>query len=217
MSRYFNWSVDANEDWETLWDDFFLLYDIMHEPVSHLVEPVLPRFDLILRKPNPSTPHLHSTWWALLFYRGFQNDTVSVKRRILEYVLSIESPEALNVLGCEFEFIFSALLTTLDNTALYSVPTLGTMVSPFGEMVRTFCGRLIKAYEKDEDRYYTFSNAILLSSETISTPAHSSCILRHWEFDPDIVHHGGARGGDSHACLGTRGFEISTRFGRKTS
>lgn len=151
--RYFEWSVDSDKDWENLWDDFFLLYDIMHEPVSHLVEPVLPRFDLILRKPaSPSTPHLHSTWWSLLFYRGFQNDTVSVKRKIVEYVLSIESLEALNVLGCEFEFIFSALFITIDNTALYSVPTLGTMVSPFGEMVRTFVGRLIQAYKKDEDR-----------------------------------------------------------------
>lgn len=119
----------------------------MHENVIHLVDPVLPRFETLLH-----SNELDASWWVLLLYRGFQNDTPSVKKGLLEFIFSRENPSILNKLGSEQGFMFAALLKILDNTNLFSVPTQGTLVSPFGEHYREFLARLIKSFENDTDR-----------------------------------------------------------------
>jgi hypothetical protein len=58
----------------------------------------------------------------------------------------------LNKLGVEQGFMFAALLKILDSTSLFSVPTQGTLVSPFGEHYRLFLVRLIKAFENKQDK-----------------------------------------------------------------
>lgn len=144
---YFKWSTSISKEFSEYWDDWFLLYDIMHENVIHLVDPVLPRFETLLH-----SNELDASWWVLLLYRGFQNDTPSVKKGLLEFIFSRENPSILNKLGSEQGFMFAALLKILDNTNLFSVPTQGTLVSPFGEHYREFLARLIKSFENDTDR-----------------------------------------------------------------
>ncbi|KAI8988894.1 hypothetical protein BDB01DRAFT_719270 [Pilobolus umbonatus] len=144
---YFTWKTSESEDYVNHWDDWFLLYDIMHENVIHLVEPVLPRFEVLL-----NADVLHPSWWILVFYRGFQNDISSVKKGVLEYIFSRENPFILNKMGIEHSFIFGALFKTLDQTALFAVPTQGTLVSPFGEHYRHFMFNLIASFEREEDK-----------------------------------------------------------------
>ena len=144
---YFKWNTSLSKEFSDYWDDWFLLYDIMHENVIHLVSPVLPRFETLL-----NANALDASWWVLLLYRGFQNDTPSVKKGLLEFIFTRENPVILNRLGVEQGFMFAALLKTLDTTGLFSVPTQGTLVSPFGEHYRSFLVRLIKAFENEQEK-----------------------------------------------------------------
>ncbi|KAG0167145.1 Tar (HIV-1) RNA binding protein 1 [Apophysomyces sp. BC1034] len=145
---YFNWSTENSQACLDLWDDWFLLYDTMHEAVVHLVEPVLPRFELLLS----DAARMEASWWILLFYRGFQNETASVKKAILEYIFGIQNSKCLNLLGNQNDFIFGTLFKTLDVTALYSVPTQGTLVSPFGEHLKAFVTHLVCALEQQQEK-----------------------------------------------------------------
>lgn len=146
-TKYFEWSADKSRVYADQWADWFLLYDIMHESVIHLVEPVLPRFEPLLV--SEAAP-LDASWWICLFYRGFQNDTASVKKGILEYIFGLENVKCLNILGSEREFIFGALFKSIDLTSLYTVPTQGTLVSPFGEKLRSFTRHLVEAFYDKE-------------------------------------------------------------------
>lgn len=119
----------------------------MHETVIHLIDPVLPRFETLL-----NANALDASWWVLLFYRGFQNDVASVKKGLLEFIFSRENSSILNKMGMEQGFMFGALFKTVDYTALFQVPTQGTLVSPFGEHFRAFLVHLIAAFENEQDK-----------------------------------------------------------------
>ncbi|KAI9281150.1 hypothetical protein BY458DRAFT_430265 [Sporodiniella umbellata] len=139
---YFKWDSAQSKRYSECWEDWFLLYDIMHENVIHLVDPVLPRFEALLN----ADFGMDASWWILLFYRGFQNETSSVKKGLLEYIFTRQDIKTLNKLGVEQEFMFGALFKTVDSTALFAVPTQGALVSPFGENFRSFIYRLVQSF-----------------------------------------------------------------------
>ena len=92
------------------------------------------------------------SWWILLFYRGFANDMASVKKGILEYVFGLQNPLSLNLLASHGDFIFGTLLKSIDIISMYSVPTQGTLVSPFGEKLKEFMHRLVQAIDTQEHK-----------------------------------------------------------------
>ncbi|KAI8359079.1 hypothetical protein EDC96DRAFT_545587 [Choanephora cucurbitarum] len=144
---FFSWDYTQSQQYLEHWDDWFLLYDIMHESVIHLVEPVLPRFETLIR-----ADLLDASWWILLFYRGFQNDVASVKKGLLEFIFSRQQPDVLQKMGVQHMFIFGALLKTLDVASLFQVPTQGTFVSPFGEHFKSFLVHVIESFDQEQDK-----------------------------------------------------------------
>ncbi|KAG1051318.1 hypothetical protein G6F43_006464 [Rhizopus delemar] len=166
-TTYFKWEADKSKQYSECWEDWFLLYDIMHESVIHLVDPVLPRFEILLNADNV----MDATWWTLLFYRGFQNETASVKKGLLEYIFSRENPQTLNKMGVEQGFMFGALFKTVDTTALFAVPTQGALVSPFGEHFKSFIYRLVQSIKKEEDKVDFLRHLIHHLSHVVSSPA----------------------------------------------
>ncbi|KAG2223961.1 hypothetical protein INT45_013418, partial [Circinella minor] len=148
-TKYFEWSNEKSELYSTQWADWFLLYEIVHETVIHLVEPVLPRLEVLLTNTDIN---MDPSWWILLFYRGFANDMASVKKGILEYVFGLQNPLSLNLLASHSDFIFGTLLKSIDIISMYSVPTQGTLVSPFGEKLKDFMHRLVQAIDTQEHK-----------------------------------------------------------------
>lgn len=163
---YFKWDVNQSKKHLEIWDDWFLLYDIMHENVIHLVDPVLPRFETLL---NANT--LDASWWILLLYRGFQNDIASVKKGLLEFIFSRQDKRVLNKMGVEQAFMFGALFKTVDSTNLFQVPTQGTLVSPFGEHFRSFLVNLINALEDQLEKINFLRHLIHHLSHVVSSYA----------------------------------------------
>lgn len=148
-TRYFEWSIAKSEFYADQWADWFLLYEIMHETVIHLVEPVLPRFEMMLT--NAETT-MDPSWWILLFYRGFQNETYSVKKGILEYIFTLENQNVLQLLASQYDFMFGAMLKTVDVMSMYTVPTQGVLISPFGEKLKSFIRNLISAVDDTDEK-----------------------------------------------------------------
>lgn len=161
---YFKWDTTQSQVYLEYWDDWFLLYDIMHENVIHLVDPVLPRFETLLK-----ADFLDASWWILLLHRGFQNDIASVRKGLLEYIFSRQDPDVLNKLGVQQAFMFGALFKTVDNTALFQVPTQGTMVSPFGEHFRFFMLHLIDSIQDKQEKVQFLRQLIHHISHVVSS------------------------------------------------
>ncbi|CAO3617655.1 unnamed protein product [Cunninghamella echinulata] len=147
-TNYFQWNTDMAEKYTNLWDDWFLLYEIMHENVIHLVQPVLPRFEYLLSY----EPRLDASWWTLILHRGFNNETVVIQKEIWEYIFARQNLDTLNQLGCQLNFFFGTLLKTIDSTTLYSVPTQGTLVSPFGEHLKSFITKIVSAFNNQDTK-----------------------------------------------------------------
>jgi tRNA guanosine-2'-O-methyltransferase len=148
-THFFKWEDDKSQAYQNLYEDFFLLYDIMHENVLHLVDPILPRFELLLFSSDPA---IDPSWWTLLLYRGFQNEAMSVRKRILEYVFGFETKQSLLAVARQYDFLFGVFFAAIDTTSLYTVSTLGAMVSPTGEMLRGFIRKLIEAVEDTDEK-----------------------------------------------------------------
>lgn len=139
----------------------------MHENVIHLVDPVLPRFEILLN----ADFGMDASWWILLFYRGFQNETSSVKKGLLEYIFTRQDKMTLNKLGVEQGFMFGALFKTVDSTALFAVPTQGALVSPFGENFRSFIYRLVQSFEQENAKADFLKHLIHHISHVVGSPA----------------------------------------------
>lgn len=148
-TRYFQWEDAKSQEYQYLYEDLFLLYDIMHENVGHLVDPILPRLETLM---IGSGLALDPSWWTLLLYRGFQNEAISVRKKILEYVLNLDKPASLLVVAKRPEFLFGVFFGAIDTSSLYTVQTLGTMISPFGEMLRKFIRNLIQCLDDPKEK-----------------------------------------------------------------
>ncbi|ORX62740.1 hypothetical protein DM01DRAFT_1403192 [Hesseltinella vesiculosa] len=145
---YFEWDNAMADDYDRVWDEWFLLYDVMHETEVHLVTPVLPRLEHLMS----AQPSLHSSWWNLLIYRGFHGDCNSSQKAIWEYIFTRKQPDTLNRIGSQLDFFFNTLWKCLDSTALFAVSGLGLMVSAFGEHVKTFIARLVPSIKESNVR-----------------------------------------------------------------
>ncbi|ORZ16603.1 hypothetical protein BCR42DRAFT_415426 [Absidia repens] len=148
-TKYFEWSAVRSDEYTDLWDDWFLLYDTMHESMVHLVEPVLNRFESLL---GSTQVRLDTSWWILLLYRGFNNEIRSIQMVIWEYIFARQNSNTLDQLASQSDFFFGAFLKSIDNTSIFSVSTQGTMVSPFGEHLKSFMARIISNFTSMDDK-----------------------------------------------------------------
>ncbi|KAJ3408952.1 hypothetical protein CcCBS67573_g03606 [Chytriomyces confervae] len=136
-TEFFTWS--RNGERSSLWNDYFIVLDILQESSAHLIEPILPKFHLFTQ------PSFHVSWWTVLMTRGLSNNSSTVRKRVIEYLVSETD---LTRLFCSSgspaeDFLWRILIPALDNAYLYHVSGLGSYISPFGEKVRQFIKRII--------------------------------------------------------------------------
>ncbi|KAJ3030730.1 UNVERIFIED_CONTAM: Tar (HIV-1) RNA binding protein 1 [Siphonaria sp. JEL0065] len=140
-SEIFIWDAKQSPN---LWNDYFIVFDILQESGAHLIEPILPKLSLFL---NPST--IHPFWWVTLMIRGVHNNSAPMKKRILEYLISSTDNNGLVLKtlcghASAEKFLLGTLIQELDAAFLYHVSGLGSFVSPFGEKVRGFVASVMK-------------------------------------------------------------------------
>ncbi|KAI9331609.1 hypothetical protein BDR26DRAFT_899277 [Obelidium mucronatum] len=128
------WDVSRSPN---LWNDYFVVLDILQESSGHLIEPILPKLSLFL-----NSDCMHATWWITLMKRGIQNNSAPMRKRILEYLISspVDLVLVVETLCSDIgrEFLLKTLIPALDSSYLYHVSGLGSFVSLFGEKVRAF-------------------------------------------------------------------------------
>jgi len=52
---------------------------------------------------------LDISWILIILKRGFQNDAIAVRKRFVRFLIDIEDPNRLRILGSQFSFIFGKL------------------------------------------------------------------------------------------------------------
>ncbi|KAI9143336.1 hypothetical protein BKA69DRAFT_1123139 [Paraphysoderma sedebokerense] len=142
-SSLFVW--DNNIDMGNVWKDFFLLYEVSQETYSHLIEPALHKLDQYLSQ-SPSgatTGNLAMSWWNIIFIKGFQNESLSSRKIILNYILSNQSRDITNRVAGQTEFMRLHFFPALETQGLYVVGGVGNMVSVFGESISDWVRRVI--------------------------------------------------------------------------
>nr|KAJ3418092.1 Tar (HIV-1) RNA binding protein 1 [Polyrhizophydium stewartii] len=145
-----------------MWEEFFLVFDTVQEPYVHLVEPQIPKIGALLRKRSAKGLEfsLHPAWWIALLQRGAQNSAHPIRRRILDYVLSVRDPDQLAVLASSLGFTAGSLLRQLDEPSQFAVPGLGIFLSPFGEKLSEFLVSLCRAFPTREACFTFLSRTI---------------------------------------------------------
>ncbi|KAJ3416153.1 Tar (HIV-1) RNA binding protein 1 [Chytridiales sp. JEL 0842] len=155
FSPLFKWSSGANREFNALWQEYFHLYETSNETVPHLFEPLMMKLPQLLHSRKTSSGDevkLDVSWWKILIRIGTSNKLLTIRKRVLEHILTHEDPVMERVLAGEGEFVLKDVLVKLDMNALYVVPGLGNFVSPFGEKLREFIVRLVSAFEETEKK-----------------------------------------------------------------
>ncbi|KAI9205430.1 uncharacterized protein BJ171DRAFT_73455 [Polychytrium aggregatum] len=162
-TRYFQWSSADTKTYSAMWDEFFLLFDTMQESYPHLVVPILPKLSAFMqpKESRGSTLKIDVSWWCLLFERGCQNFTLVIRKKVIEYILSLEDSLTL-LLGQQWKFLTDFFHKHIDVTMFYTIPGLGLFISPMGEKLKEFIGRLLSGYSvSDQGRLLSMAIANL--------------------------------------------------------
>jgi tRNA(Leu) C34 or U34 (ribose-2'-O)-methylase TrmL len=150
----FNFNQNIAKECSACWSNFFLLYDMVQETYVHLVDPILPKFLEIIPTGKNESYELDISWILIILKRGFQNDAIAVRKRFVRFLIDIEDPNRLRILGSQFSFIFDSFLKVLDTASFYSVPGLGSFISPFGEALFHFTKRVVESFNNQEKKTY---------------------------------------------------------------
>ncbi|OUM64747.1 hypothetical protein PIROE2DRAFT_8436 [Piromyces sp. E2] len=150
----FNFNKDIAKECSSCWTNFFLLYDMVQETYVHLVDPILPKFLDIIPTGKNESYELDISWILIILKRGFQNDAIAVRKRFVRFLIDIDDPDRLRILGSQFNFFFDSFLNVLDTASFYSVPGLGSFISPFGEALYLFIKRIVESFIDESNRTY---------------------------------------------------------------
>ncbi|KAJ3237857.1 Tar (HIV-1) RNA binding protein 1 [Chytriomyces hyalinus] len=182
-TEFFAWSRVG--EISSLWNDYFIVLDILQESSAHLIEPILPKFHLFTQ------PSFHVSWWTVLMTRGLSNNSSTVRKRVIEYLVS--ETDLTRLFSCNGspgdDFLWRVLIPALDNAYLYHVSGLGSYISPFGEKVRRFIKRIILASgNKVGGRAVTFATRMGCLYIIMGLADASEHVDKHTEADWRVLH-----------------------------
>lgn len=149
-ARIFCWHPEHKKAWVDAWNNFVLLYESLQQPQVHIVAPMLPLLDTFLRRRALDEPWLGLSWWEVLMAVGFKNDSVAVRRVVLEGVLRL-GEETFPALHTAQSFVFGQLLKHCDTTSFYYPIDTTRFVSRFGELVVGFYSRFLASIPSREE------------------------------------------------------------------
>ena len=139
---------DVNK-WYTLWSNFCLLYETIQETQVHLIEPVLPLLETLLRPDDHVW--LGLPWWECIMKRAFANQAVSVRRVVLNAIIELNIKE-LPMLKASLGFLFGPLLNILSNSFLYAAIEAVQIHSGFGDKVAAFYKNFIDSFTDKHEK-----------------------------------------------------------------
>ena len=139
---------DVNK-WYALWSNFCLLYETIQETQVHLIEPVLPLLETLLRPDNDVW--LGMPWWECIMKKAFANQAISVRKVVLNAIIELNIKE-LPVLRTSLGFLFGPLLSILSNSFLYTAIEAIQIHSGFGDKVAAFYKNFIDSFTEGYEK-----------------------------------------------------------------
>ena len=146
-ARLLYWD-DVNK-WYALWSNFCLLYETVQETQVHLIEPVLPLLETLL-KPN-NDAWLGMPWWECIVKKAFANQAISVRKIVLNAIIELNIKE-LPMLRTSLSFLFGPLLSILSNSFLYTAIEAVQIHSGFGDKVAAFYKSFIDSFTEGYEK-----------------------------------------------------------------
>ncbi|WKX93357.1 hypothetical protein Q1695_010978 [Nippostrongylus brasiliensis] len=148
---------------ESGWNDFFTLAQCLEEPQFHIINPVLPRLDVVLKSVYSNS--LEFRWAKLLFIRAFAHSNGWVRLWALEKLLEVEP----RFLAEDQDFLFSVFLEHLNcNDPFWRLLERQSLKSFIKSLTNLLDGILTYL---DEDRRENFIRKILRSVAGLSSPS----------------------------------------------
>ena len=161
----------------TAWEQFIVCYAAVQESQVHLVQPLLPVLRTILMSSSAGA----FGWWRVLICKGLGNDSIPIRRLILQTVLSLDARE-VPALCCPdgLDFCLDDLLRLgVDpNSSFFVSPQPGSV--DLGEGLTGFFSRLIEAYARiSQGHGRAMVNELLAAvEETLRVPVGLIYVLK---------------------------------------
>lgn len=159
------------------WEKFILAFETLLERQAHLMVPILRSFPDMVKKPK-ALP-----WWYSLVDLGLNDPNYRMVNLFLDYVV-VNPPRDMLPVFFEKRFMEDILSKALDNRSPFMKGTSGSVKSPFGESLQSFCYQMIIwATRSDlysvEDAIMTFIG--LLHQLKVDAPIiYIECSLNHF-------------------------------------
>ncbi|KAI9221625.1 hypothetical protein BC828DRAFT_63943 [Blastocladiella britannica] len=127
------------------WEQWFLAYDLISESYQHMVKSAFAILDQevvrSLAGTNGESGAVPFEWWLAVLQRGLLNDSLSSRKQVVTYVLSLPD-SALEAL-CRHQAFLDRILEVLPAPGFFAINVQGAYVSPFGEKCSRFIANLL--------------------------------------------------------------------------
>lgn len=152
------WIIYDNvKEFQQRWTTFFLIFETIQEQSLHMIEPVLPKVQSIVKDVNMGV--LSSEWLFVILKRGILNPNLPVRKKIFDFVFNFanftDNPQLKELFKSVLlkrentDFVFGFLLKELKQAALFSVTSPHELVCQFGEMFSMFIAGCLESMDID--------------------------------------------------------------------
>ncbi|XP_076099114.1 tRNA (guanosine(18)-2'-O)-methyltransferase TARBP1-like isoform X1 [Mytilus galloprovincialis] len=165
----FWWSKDKEKNLVKVWEDLVMLLETMEDRQIHVIKPLLPRLQTMIKAASSETekPVLHTSWLCTIFRRGIAHESIALVKWMTEQVLYLDLDTCPIIEQGEHKYFASEFLHSIQDQKLYPRPkksARGTIPICGAGLIHLFqsCWKALKTDEKRGQFY----GSIL---ETLST------------------------------------------------
>ncbi|XP_062502698.1 probable methyltransferase TARBP1 isoform X2 [Corticium candelabrum] len=145
----FWWDEKEKSLLQTVWQEFFLVYEILQQKQVHIVKPALPRIHKLvlytgLMAPKVGRPVLDMCWLGVIMTCMFKHDSITIVKLCVLECLHIDLTKCPLLFGKGLEMLCGPLLDILCDHSVYTRPLdemLPGTLPPVAECVVSFFQR----------------------------------------------------------------------------
>ncbi|KAK8781770.1 hypothetical protein V5799_016887 [Amblyomma americanum] len=149
--RIFSWNLGDAAELMTVWQELFLVLEVLEEKQPHVVKPMLAKFAAFLERFEGS-PNFHVSWVLLVFNRMLTHESRTLVKWAIGKFMS--SPALIRLMfdSNMDKFVFGPLVKSLNDCAIFSRED----TDPLGSAARVF---------KSLDTFFKICNNVLATPD----------------------------------------------------
>ncbi|CAH1792156.1 unnamed protein product, partial [Owenia fusiformis] len=138
----FQWSKKDGEKLSSIWEDYFLLMETLDEKQTHVIRPVMPRFENLVNASCATTigTTFHTSWLCTIIKRASIHESANILRWAVQSLFDIDLKLCpMLEQGCD-KFFCGELVKILTDSSLYARSFEGCLgsIPPLAKSLGTF-------------------------------------------------------------------------------